>query len=273
MSETFQLTASDNITLSGEFYNTWTPPSGLIVLIHGMGEHFGRYRHVAEFFKSRGYATVGMDLRGHGRSGGKRGHAPSLDQLLDDIDLLLKKANDLYSGVPLILYGHSMGGNLAANYVIRRKPALKALILTSPYFRLAFDPPAWKVNLGKVVTRIFPSLTMPTELEVEAISRDKTVVEAYKNDPLVHDKISAVFFAQVHPAGQYAIDHADEIKVKTLVIHGSADRITSFKATKEFAAKNPRVTLKIWEGFYHETHNEKEQKEVLEFVGEWVESV
>src|SRR5688572_10869840 len=227
MSKTFQLTTADGLQLSGQYYIPKDQIKGVVCLLHGMGEHFGRYQHVADFFSSIGYATIGMDHRGHGKSEGKKGHTPSYEHLMNDIDLLLKKTHELFADIPVILYGHSMGANLAANFALRKKPNLKGLILTDPYFKLAFDPPAWKVMLGKISAGIVPTLSQPTGLEVAAISRDPKVVEAYKKDPLVHDKITSAFFVNVHGAATYPIEHASSLSCKTLVMHGTADRLTS----------------------------------------------
>jgi len=271
MSKTFHLTTEDGLQLAGEYSIPAADIKGVVILLHGMGEHFGRYGHVAAYLNSIGYAVVGMDHRGHGKSQGNRGHTPSFNHLMNDISLLFKKTNELFAGIPVILYGHSMGANLAANYVLRKKPSIKGLILTSPYFKLAFDPPAWKVSLAKFMKGIFPGLTQATGLEVAAVSRDEAVVEAYKKDPLNHDKMSAAFFANVHPAGLYPIEHAAELNVKTLATHGTADRLTSAEGTKEFAAKNPQmIELKLWDGFYHELHNEKEKQEVFNYIGNWL---
>ncbi|MBD0349956.1 MAG: alpha/beta hydrolase [Flavisolibacter sp.] len=271
MSKTFHLTTTDGLQLAGEYFIPQGEIKGVVALVHGMGEHFGRYKHVAEFFGTIGYATVGMDHRGHGKSQGRKGHTPSYNHLMDDLDLLLKKAHELFAGLPVILYGHSMGGNLAANYVLRRKPQLKGLILTSPYFKLAFEPPKWKVTLAKAMAGIIPTFTQPTEIELAALSRDEAVVDTYKNDPLVHDKITSAFFIHVHSAGLYPIEHAKELQVKTLAMHGTADRLSSPEGTKEFANTNPHmIELKLWNGFYHEIHNEKGRQQVFDYMARWI---
>lgn len=268
----FVLTTSDKLQLNGA---SCSPPGEIkaaVVLIHGMGEHFGRYNHVVEFFNSIGYAVIGMDLRGHGNSQGKRGHISSYEQMMNDVDGLLEKAQGLFSGLPLIMYGHSLGGNIAANYVLRRQPEFKGLIVTAPYFKLAFEPPAWKVALSKIMAKILPAVTLPTELELAALSRDQSVVDAYENDPLVHDKISSAFFTSVHTAAPYPIEHAAELKTKTLAMHGLADRITSYQGTTAFAQNNPQmIELKLWEGLYHEIHNEPEKQQVFNHIKTWLE--
>jgi acylglycerol lipase len=274
LSNNFSLTTSDGLQLNGAHFSPPGEIKAAIVLIHGMGEHFGRYKHVADFFISIGYAVIGLDYRGHGTSQGKKGHIPAYEQLMDDTDLLVKKANELFDGLPLIIYGHSLGGNIAANYVLRMQPLLKGLIVTAPYFKLAFNPPAWKVALSKIMAKILPALTLPTELELAALSREQPVVDAYKNDPLVHDKISATFFINVHPAGLYPIEHAGGLKTKTLAMHGLADRITSYEGTTAFAKNNPQmIELKLWEGLYHEIHNEKEKQQVFDYITGWLEKL
>jgi acylglycerol lipase len=268
----FTLTTTDNLQLNGASFSQPGETKAAIVLIHGMGEHFGRYQHVVEFFNSIEYAVIGMDLRGHGTSQGKRGHLASYEQLMNDVDLLVNKAQELFNGLPLIMYGHSLGGNIAANYVLRRQPVLKGLIVTAPYFKLAFDPPAWKVGLSKIMAKILPAVTLPTELELAALSRDQAVVDAYKNDPLVHDKISSAFFTSVHTAAPYPIEHAAALKTKTLAMHGLADRITSYQGTIAFAQGNPQmIELKCWEGLYHEIHNEPEKQQVFDHIKTWLE--
>ena len=271
MPDKFSLTTSDGLQLNGSYFSPPGETKGVIVLIHGMGEHFGRYKHVADFFNSIQYAVIGMDYRGHGTSQGKRGHISSYDQLMDDTDLLVKKARAVFNGLPVIIYGHSLGGNIAANYVLRRQLAVKRLIITAPYFKLAFDPPGWKVAMSKLMAKVLPALTLPTQLELTALSRVRSVMDEYKNDPLVHDKISAAFFTQVHPAGLYPIEHAAELKTKTLAMHGLADRITSYKGTTAFAENNPQmIELKLWDGLYHEIHNEKEQQQVFNYIAAWL---
>jgi alpha-beta hydrolase superfamily lysophospholipase len=164
-----------------------------------------------------------------------------------------------------------MGGNLTLNYLIRKQPELSAAIVTSPYLRLAFEPPKWKVVLGKMSAGIFPSLSQPTGLETAAISRDKKVVKAYEVDELVHDKITSAFFVNVHFAGPFAIENAAKIKTPLLLMHGLEDRLTSPEGTKEFMQNaGSNVTVKYWPGLFHEIHNEPEQQEVFQTEMDWL---
>ena len=124
------------------------PPKAAIMLVHGHGEHVARYDHVAAALTEKGYAMLGFDLRGHGKSGGPRGHTPSYDALMDDIASFSQQTDQRYAGLPRFLYGHSLGGNLVLNYALRRKPDLHGVIATGPWLKLAFDPPASQVTLA-----------------------------------------------------------------------------------------------------------------------------
>ena len=270
MKPSFLLRASDGIDL--QYYEQPTEnPVAVICLVHGMGEHTGRYAHVGAFFAARGMAVIGFDQRGHGKSGGKRGHTPSYGLLMESVAQLVETAAQKYPGVPLFLYGHSMGGNLALNYAIRNGKGIRAVVGSSPYLRLAFVPPAWKVNLARLMGKILPGLQQPTGLDVRMLSRDGAVVKAYEADPLIHDKMSVSYYLNIEDAGAWAVAHAAELKVPALVFHGTGDRITSHEATREFAEKsNGLAELKLWDGLYHETHNEPEKEQVLGFAADWI---
>jgi acylglycerol lipase len=273
MAERLHIITKDGLALKGYREDPKSNPKGVIIIIHGMGEHADRYVHVSAFFVERDFAVLRFDLRGHGSSEGKRGHTPSYEDLMNDLNTVHQKCTEIYPELPLILYGHSMGGNLVLNYLIRRQPPVKGAIVTAPYLKLAFEPPAWKVKLGKLTAGIIPTLTQPTGLETAAISRDPEEVRKYKADPLVHDKITSSFFVNVHFAGPYAIENASKINIPLLIMHGLSDRLTSPKGTEEFAENaSANTTVKFWPGLYHELHNEPERKEILEFEMDWLKN-
>lgn len=257
------------------YFQGWQPkdaPRAVICLVHGLGEHSGRYAHVAAALNDAGYALLGFDLRGHGKSGGLRGHTPSYDTLMDDIGRLLDEVATRYPGLPRFLYGHSLGGNLVLNYALRRKPVLAGVVATSPAIRVANPLPPLQVALAKVMNKLKPSLQMANGLALDGLARDPEVIRAYTSDPLVHNKISVRLANGMLDAGEWALAHAAEFPLPLLLVHGTQDALTSAKASEEFAAKAPadRCTLKLWEGFYHETHNEPEKAEVLDFMIDWL---
>jgi len=262
----------DNLCI---YYQLWLPEQpakAIVCLVHGLGEHSGRYAHVATALNNAGYALLGFDLRGHGRSDGPRGHTPAYDVLMTDIDRLLDEAAIRYAGLPRFLYGHSLGGNLVLNHALRRKPAITGIIATSPAIRLEAPLPASQVALAKVMNKVRPGLQMANGLALEGLARDPDVIRAYTSDPLVHNKISVRLALGMFEAGEWALAHAAEFPLPLLLVHGTKDMITSAKASQEFATKMPagRCTLKLWEGFYHETHNEPEKAEVLRFMIDWL---
>jgi len=258
------------------YAQSWEPddePKAVVSLVHGLGEHIGRYTHVAAALNKAGYALAGYDLRGHGKSGGPRGYTPSYDALMDDTAQFIDLVAGRYPGLPRFLYGHSMGGNLVINFALSRDAELVGVIATGPWLKLKFQPPPSKVLLGKMIGKLVPTFSQANGLETEALSRDPEVVHAYVNDPLVHDKISARLFVDMVEKGLWALGHAAENLLPLLLMHGGADRIISSEASEQFAASaGDKVTLHIWNGLYHEIHNEPEQDEVFAFMIEWMDT-
>ncbi len=271
--DTFQwnLKSRDGLELSA---CCWKPenPKAVVVLIHGHGEHTQRYLHVANAFTQAGYALQSFDLRGHGQSAGQRGHTPNYDSLMGDIADFIVDAQKRFSGLPVFLYGHSMGGNQVINYSLRSPQELKGVIATGPWLKLAFDPPAAQILMAKLLNNIAPSFSLSSGLSQTALSRDPDVVSKYAADPLVHDKISVRLYTSMYGNGFWALEHAGELKIPMLLMHGSADKLTSAQASQEFARKAGNlVTLRIWDGFYHEIHNEPEKIEVIQTMVDWLD--
>jgi len=259
------------------YIRTWEPDAnarakGVVALVHGHGEHVGRYENVASALTNAGYVLSGYDSRGHGKSTGPRGHIPSYETLMDDIGAFISMLGEKYSGQPVFLYGHSMGGNQVINYALRRHPKIAGVIATGPWLKLAFEPPAIKVALGRFMNNIFPAFTQANGLDTSGLSHDAEVVRLYDNDPLGHDKVSARLFVSMYESGLWALDHASELALPLLLMHGGADPITSAEASRQFADKaGSKVTLRIWDGLYHEIHNEPEQAEVFKVIIEWMD--
>lgn len=267
----FELHSTDNLRLFG---HSWQPdteaPKASIGLVHGMGEHIMRYDHWAEKFVNQGYAVTGMDHRGHGRSEGKRGHIPSYESLLQDVDMLIKKSLEFYPDKPVILYGHSLGGNIVLNHALTRKN-IPRYIVTSPWLKLAFEPPKIKLALAQLMKKIMPGLLQPSGLITRHISHDPEVVKAYENDPLVHERISVRMFISAYTRGEWALANAGKLDRYVLLMHGGDDKLTSADASRRFAEKaGKKVELKIWEEMYHELHNEKIKDDVFAYIIDWL---
>jgi len=261
-----------NTNFYGRYYKPKTVNS-VVVLVHGMGEHFERYeKNVIPYYYKNSIAIITYDQFGHGKTEGKRGHNPGFEAVLDCVDEVLKQAVKIFGKKPTFLYGHSMGGNVVINYVLRRKNNLNGVIATSPFLRLAFEPPSWKLKIAKALLKISPSLTMSNELDVEGISRDKAIIKDYIDDPLNHDKVSPNYSIVFIETGEWAINNANKLTIPMLLMHGTADRLTNYKASKEFA-KNAGdiVDLKLFKDAYHELHNDLIKDEALEQMIKWID--
>lgn len=271
---TFNFKTNDGLTLLGRVWQTTGTPKGIINLVHGLGEHSGRYAHVAEALTKTGYNLISFDLRGHGLSEGKRGHTPDYEHIMDDVSLFLKKSNEFFGADhPHFLYGHSLGGTIVLNYALRRKPKLSGVISTDPALRLSFEPPKIKLVLGKIMADLMPTFSMTNSMDYDALSRDAAIVKAYQTDASVHYMISAKLVMELFDSGKYAMDHATEWTLPLLLMHGSADRISSCKASEEFAQKaGDCVTFKEWEGYYHEIHNDIGKEDVIAYMIDWLNS-
>lgn len=250
-------------------------PKAVVGIVHGMGEHSSRYNYLVDALTAANFSVVSYDQMGHGKTEGKRGHVSKYDILLGCSNELVAKMIELVPAKPVFLFGHSMGGNVVLNYLLQRKPRINGAIVSAPWLKLAFDPPAIQVKLGRLVSGFLPGLVQSTKLDVTSISRDPKEVKRYSDDPLVHDKISTAFFVGVHDSGEWALNHAAELQTPLLLYHGTADKLTSHAASKAFAEKaKGDVTFKSLEGYYHESHNEAEadRNEVFKMIIGWINS-
>ena len=270
--EEMQWQAKDGLPL---YAQQWEPDGeikGVICLVHGIGEHSGRYKDWAEKLTAAGYVVSAFDLRGHGKSGGQRGDTPSYDHYADDISILIEKAAERFTGKPLFLYGHSLGGVLVSYYLVQRRPKLAGAIITSPGLRTAIEDQKVKVVLARILGSLLPTSAMSTGLEQDALSRDPAVITDYQNDPLVHDKISFRLGKQSLMAIDYIKAGAKNIDLPLLLMHGTADRIAYSSGSEELAKLvSGECTLKLCDGFYHELHNEPEKGEVFAYLKAWLD--
>ena len=254
----------------------WIPdsdPIAVVAIVHGLSDHLGRYEQFSEFLNKNGIAVIGMDYQGHGKSPGKRGHVRSYDLLLSNIENLLIEARLEYNDTPLFLYGHSLGGNIVANYILQHQSKeISGSIISAPFFELAFNPPAWKTRTAKILNGVWPSLTLSNELDPMELSHDPLIGKAYLEDSLVHHKISARVYNNAITQGTWALDNARLLTYPTLIMHGTDDRLTSHKASERFGEKaGSLATLKIWDGLRHEIHNENNKDDVMKFICNWIE--
>lgn len=255
----------------------WEPdggPKAVVMLVHGLGEHTGRYAHVAEALTQAGYALVGFDLRGHGKSAGARGHFPSLEAVMQDLNGFLVFLVGRYpKDLPLFIYGHSLGGLLTLAFTLKVRPNVKGVVVTAPGLRSALQEQKAKMMLAKVLGSIAPAITLPSGLDPKTLSHDPQVVEAYVNDPLVHDKTSTGFGKAALGAIDFVFENAAKFPVPLLVMYGSEDKLTYPSGGQDFVKLiSGDVMFKLWDGMYHEIHNEPEKAQVLKFIIDWLDA-
>jgi alpha-beta hydrolase superfamily lysophospholipase len=266
----FQIKLSNGKILRGIIKSPGENIKAGIILVHGIGEHIVRYSKLADRLLENGIGFAGVDLPGHGRSDGKRGHINSYSLTDEMLDYLIAEFKKTFPGVPLFIYGNSLGGGIVLWYILRKKPAIRGAIVTSPWLRLSFEPDRIKLLLARTMKSLFPSFTQPSGLNVKYISHDQEVVDAYITDPLNHNKISVGLLLSAITAAKYSLEHAGDLKIPLLLMHGSDDMVTSPQGSRDFAAKAQMTELKIWDGGYHELHNEPFKDDVFSYIIYWL---
>lgn len=247
------------------------PHRWTFVVLHGLGEHGGRYRHLAEWFTPLGATVYAMDHRGHGLSGGQRGHAPSLKALLDDIDAVVIRARD-ESGGPVVLIGHSFGGLLAIAYALDRPEHIDKAVFSAPMLQLKLKVPGWKRPLTRVLPKIAPRLSVSNEVNPDVLSHDPANARAYRSDPLVHNRITGRLYGESVARGEEFIAQAPDLRVPFLLLHGRDDQVVDPIGSQRFfaGATAPERAFCLYPGMYHEIFNEVDQERVFQDVESWL---
>lgn len=259
------------------FTQTWLPERGaargVIVLVHGLGEHSGRYAHVAEFFTNAGYIVTALDHRGHGRSQGKQlGYFERFQALVDDLHLFIKNLPSASRSLPLYLIGHSMGGLLSLCYVIRYAPVINGLITSSAALDIGDNVPALARGLIRQLSAVAPTMGLTT-IDSSTISRDTQVVKAYDADPYVYrGKVQARVAMELRDACTFARQNLPKVNRPILVQHGSADTLVSPTCAEEIftGVSSKDKSLKVYEGWYHELFNEPDRQTVFQHMRDWL---
>ena len=261
----------DGLTI---FAQTWTPdakPRAVIALVHGLGDHSGRFPRLVEAFTAAGYAISAFDQRGHGKSGGPRVHAPSYESLLRDIDRHLENSRERFPGIPVVLYGHSFGGAETLCFVLKRSPRLAAVVASSPGLASGVHQPAAKVFMGRMLSRIAPTLRIPLGSPLESLSHDPAWIESSERDPMFWETLSARVAIEQLDTNAWIVQQSS-FPLPLLIMQGTADQHVDSAVNIAFAKRlQGNVTLKVWEGLGHELHNETKRDEVLQFARTWLD--
>jgi alpha-beta hydrolase superfamily lysophospholipase len=249
-------------------------PRGTILIVHGLGEHAARYEQVADDMNQWGYTVRSYDQVGHGESGGPRGALPDDMRLLNDLADVIDSTRRLMAPEePLILLGHSMGGVVATQFVLRKVRRVEGLILTSPAFDAGFSPKQKK--LLSILPRLVPNLRVGNGLKLEYLCRDPEVVEAYKNDPLVHDRVSARLAQWLATQGAACIANAGQLATPTLLLFAGQDHLVNPEGSRAFANNAPSKWghVQCFDDMYHEILNDPERDQVLTLIHSWLKTI
>lgn len=265
------LQSSSGEQLWGQVWEPGEKTRAVVVLVHGLGEHIQRYQHVADKYNSKGIALLGFDQQGHGRTGGKRGVINSAEGLMEDITRAVTLTKEMYPGLPVFLYGHSMGALEVLYYGLNGPEVPTGIIATSPALDTASMSKAQRSLVG-LLKNVLPDLAVNNGLPIDGLSRDAASNQAYREDPLVHPKASVRLAAFMMEAAEDVMKKANEWDVPLYLAHGSADPICPVAGSDQFAQRlGSKVTYRRWDGFYHETHNEPEKDVVIAAMLDWVE--
>ena len=268
--------ASENTLPGGVFYRYWPAeqPRAVALVVHGLGEHSGRYQHVADALCARGIAVYAPDHPGHGRSPGHRCHINAFSDFFPALDELREIIGQRHGDLPCFLIGHSMGGLIAGEYLLSRQQRFAGAVFSGAAFEVPEPPGAIAIFLNLVIAAVLPRLGV-LQLDASEVSRDEDVVRRYREDPLVHSgKVSARLVVELFAAMDDLRASRAEITLPVLVMHGEADVMTPAEGSRRFmdGVGSADKTLRIYPGLYHEIFNEPEQAQVIGEVGDWLEA-
>ena len=278
--ENFELYSNNDLRIEGYRWPVEDPVC-VMCIIHGVGEHAGRYDRMAGKLNSKGIAVLSMDLRGHGLTSGKRGHCTPRRGVLTDVDRLVRQAQSDYPDVPIVVYGHSMGGNIGLDYVNRGNlnDVPVGFIISAPWIRLVKRIPAPLYAIVKILSKVSPKLQINTSIDDESLLGNKESVGPYLDDPLVHPKLTTISAIEAFEVGKKLEDGTLESNGGSdgkplLLMHGTDDRICDIEGSRKVAGNlKDRCEFIEWEGLCHEIHNggsDSNGDEVIEKIGQWI---
>ena len=258
------------------FYRCWATaePRAVLLLAHGLAEHSGRYGDFASYLADAGIATYALDFPGHGRSDGKRGHIRDFQEYAEALGALLSLAREAHPDIPFVLFGHSMGGLIAADFLLQHQSEFVAAILTGAAIQSPQQPSSIVLFINRVIASVMPRLGV-LRMDASGISRDPQVISDYENDPLVYrGKATAGLVTALFSAMKRVVENATSIRLPMLIMHGSVDSLTAVEGSKllhdSISSEDKKIV--IYDGLYHEILNEPERKNVMEDILRWLET-
>ena len=262
-----------NIKIHDLFGKLYIPDGQMctfVIMVHGIGEHSGCYDEWAEKFVRQSVGFLAFDLRGHGHSPGKRGHA-SIQLILNDLRVVIRDIRQKFPNVPIVLFGHSMGGSIVLRYVVDDDIAVQGVIVSSPWLKLLHPPSSILVWIAKWASHIVPWLCVRTGIKADQLSQGDNTTKSTKTDPLLHKKISIKLFSDLWSNGEMMLHKKLRTEIPLLLMHGDADTLVSFQAVKTFVKRNRKfIYLKKWHKMRHDLLNDVGKDVVFRYVMQWL---
>ena len=279
MADFIRKNPTDDTPLHGRVLASPAKPVAVIGIVHGFGEHVGRYEDVAERLGAEGLAVIGLDLHGHGHTPGPRGYVRRYERFRENVDMLVAEAGARFPDMPLFLWGHSMGGGLVLDYTFDRGAVasegtrLSGVIATAPLIEAADPPPAPVFALMKLLARIAPKAALKNTITGDQISTLPEEQTRYEADTLNHDRLSLALGLQILGAGKGLAERQEAFPVPLLLIHARGDTLTKFEASERFAAAREGCNFHPLEGVAHEVHNDSSRDEVVRLITDFAREV
>jgi acylglycerol lipase len=266
-----------DVNTANIYYQSWLPdeePKAVLVLVHGLAEHCGRYMNVVNHFVPLGYAIYGLDHIGHGKSDGTRVYVDRFFDFVDTLKTFVDMVKAWQPHTPCFMVGHSMGGLISAAYLLAHQADLDGAVLSAPAIKVPDEVSSTTIMAGKLLSSVAPKFGV-LQLDMEGVSQDPAVVEAYVNDPLVHSgKTTARLSAEMLKTMQLVASEAGSITLPILILQGTVDKLVDPEGAQILydAVSSQDKTLEFYEGFYHEVFNEPGRNEVLGDVQTWLDA-
>ena len=260
----------NSVKLYGKLWIPDDPMSVLIVMVHGIGEHSGCYDLLAEKFASRSVGVLTFDLRGHGRSSGLRGHT-SIKVIKEDIRFVINNMNKNYPDIPVVLFGHSMGGHMTLSFALDKKVQVQGFIASSPLLELVRPPSRLVIMSARLASHIMPWITVRTGVKSSQLSQNSVKKRSSKTDPLLHKRISIGLFSDIYTSCEHILHQKHQLDVPLLIMHGTEDTLTSYQASKLFAQNvGTNTSFKQWHGMHHDLLNDADNEAVFQYLMKWL---
>lgn len=257
------------------YYQKWMPedPKAIIVFVHGLADHVGRYEPFTRYFSLRGYGVALFDMRGHGRSGGRKTHINRFYDYIYDLSQFVSFVKKNSPDVPVFLVGHSFGGQIVLNFTVRYSKDLRGIVALSPNIGVKLDMPEWKFKIAKVAVKCLPRYRIASNVNMNNLSHDENIVNSYRNDPNIPKDLTLKCGLEILKNSELVMALASRIHLPTLLMHGDSDNICDVEATKKFYMRVPGSSkqLKVYHGLYHELLNENGKERVFGDMEAWFE--